>query len=268
MCPRKYYDVMRTSKDKRHLRYLMVQTAIQHSIKQAVRDFRTSKNTVKKWLARWHKHGYAGLADLSRRPHNSPNATPEHERRKLVRLKRKYKRIGAEAIKTIEGLSQSSKTIRKIWRQEGVRSRKRRKKHQTKQNLREIKRQWDLFQQIDEDTKDLKDIPEYWIQIKQKNLPSWQYTARDVTTGIFFMAFGQERSLTYATLFAEYLNEKLTELGVDLSNTTRQSDNVLTSESTLLVETTTPWHLDWGEAFPYLTAGRPNVDFHCFAIPA
>lgn len=225
MCPRKYYDVMRTSKDIRHLRYLMVQTAVEWGIRAAARDFHTTRNTVRKWLDRWRQHGYAGLADLSRRPYNSPNATPRYQRERLVRLKHKYKRLGAEAIKVIEGLPQSPRTIRKIWREEGVSSRKRRKKHQTKQNLREVKKQWRLFQQIDEDTKDLKDIPEYWIQIKQRGLPTVQYTARDVTTGMLFMAFAQERSLDYTTCFAHYLNNALSALGVDLSYTVRQSDN-------------------------------------------
>jgi len=203
----------------------MVLAAEEHGIKRAARDFRASRNTVRKWLDRWRRLGYPGLADQSRRPHRSPKATPAHQRQRLVRLKRKYKRLGAEAIKAIEGISISSKTIRKIWREEGVPSGKRRKKHQTKQNLREVKKQWALFQQIDEDTKDLKDIPEYWIQMKQKNLPTIQYTARDVTTGMLFMAFAQERSLDYATCFAHYLNNSLSALGVDLSNTTRQSDN-------------------------------------------
>ena len=39
------------------------------------------------------------------------------------------------------------------------------------------------------------------------------------------MAFAQERSLTYATAFATYLNDSLQALGVDLSKTTRQTDN-------------------------------------------
>jgi transposase len=225
MCPYSYYSVMRTSKDRRCLRLQMVQCAIEHGIKQAAKHFHASRNTVRKWLDRWHRHGYAGLVDQSRRPHRSPRATPPHQRRKLVSLKRKYKRLGAEAIKAIEGISLSSKTMRKIWREEGVSSRKRRKKHQTKQNLREIKRQWALFQQIDEDTKELKDIPEYWIQMKQKGLPTIQYTARDVTTGMLFMGFAQERSLDYTTCFAHYLNNALLTLGVDLSTTTRQSDN-------------------------------------------
>jgi transposase len=225
MCPYSYYSVMRTSKDAKYLRLKMVLTAEEHGIKRAARDFGASRNTVRKWLHRWHRLGYPGLTDQSRRPHRSPKATPAKQRRRLVALKRKYSRLGAEAIRTIEGISISAKTIRKIWREEGVSSRKRRKKHQTKQNLRELKKQWALFQQVDEDTKDLKDIPEYWIQMKQKGLPAVQYTARDVTTGMLFMGFAQERSLDYATCFARYLNNALTALGVDLSNTTRQSDN-------------------------------------------
>jgi len=42
---------------------------------------------------------------------------------------------------------------------------------------------------------------------------------------MLFMAFAQERSPDYATCFAHYLNSALSALGVDLSNTARQSDN-------------------------------------------
>jgi hypothetical protein len=54
--------------------------------------------------------------------------------------------MGAEAIRTIENLSRSPRTIRKVCREEGVSSRKRRKKHPTKQCLREVKKRWALFQ--------------------------------------------------------------------------------------------------------------------------
>ena len=142
-----------------------------------------------------------------------------------MKLKKKYKRIGADAIKTIEGLSRSARTMRKVWREEGISSRKRRKKHVTKQNLREVKKKWALFKQIDEDTKDLIDIPEYWIQMKEKSLPQVQYSARDVTSGMSYFAFADERSLIYAALFTAYLNWYLQKDGVDLSKTIRQTDN-------------------------------------------
>jgi transposase len=225
MCPYRYYSVMRISKEKKCYRYQMVLSVEKVGIKETARVFHATRNTVRKWVRRWENEGYVGLEDRSRRPRHSPFATPSRERRKLIKLKKKYKRIGADTIKAIENLPYSSKTIRKIWREEGVSSRKRRKKHQTKQNLRAIKKQWALFQQISEDTKDLKDIPEYWPQMKMKNLPTHQYTARDVTTGLLFMGFARERSLTNATLFAEYINQSLQSLGAGLSKTTRQTDN-------------------------------------------
>jgi len=216
---------MRKSKDPRQLRYQMVLAAEKSGIKQTALDFKSTRNTVRKWYRRWLKYGYKGLEEISRRPHNSPNATSEEYREQLVALKKKYKRVGAETIKHIEKLPQSCKTIRKIWREGKIPFRKRRKKHVTKRNLREIKKKFALFQQIVEDTKFLYDIPEYWIQMKQKNLFKVQYTARDVTSGLMYLGFADEASLTYSTLFAQYLNSQLQNNGADFSATTRQTDN-------------------------------------------
>jgi hypothetical protein len=225
MCPYRYYNVMRTSKDPKDLRYRMVLSVERVGIKQTVRDFHCSRTTVRKWYGRWLEGGYRGLRDRSRRPHHSPRATPPEERRHLVALKKRYKRMGAEQVRAKEGLTRSTTTIRKVWREEGVSSRRRRRKHKTKQNLREMKRRWRLFQQVAEDTKDLVDIPEYYLQMKALRLPTVQYTARDVTTGLLFMAFAQERSLTNSVLFAEYLNQQLERHGIDLSRTRRQTDH-------------------------------------------
>jgi transposase len=194
-------------------------------IKPTVRHFKTTRNTVRKWLRRWDELGYAGLEEISRRPHNSPNAVPVSEKKELVELKNKYKRMGADQIKIKEELTRSARTIRKVWRDEGISSRKRRKKHITKQNLREVKKQYTLFQQVMEDTKELDDIPEYYMQMKTKNLFTIQYTFRDVTTGLMFMGFADQKSLTYAALFARYINQQLLKYGADLSNTIRQTDN-------------------------------------------
>jgi transposase len=225
MCPYRYYGIMRESKDPRQLRYQMVLSVEEYGIKATARYFQTSKNTVRKWHRRWHELGYQGLEEHSRRPLHSLNATPLEERTDLVRLKQKYKRLGAEAIKTIEGLHRSSRTIRKIWREEGVSTRPRRKKYRTKQNLRAVKKEWKLFQQVDEDTKYLNDIPEYYPQMMAQNLPRFQYTARDVTSGLLFLGFARELSLTNTTLFAQYLNRELTARGANLSHTRRQTDS-------------------------------------------
>ena len=225
MCPYQYYHIMRNCKDKRHYRYQIVTYAEKHGIKPAARFFHTTSDTVRKWFYRFKESGYPALEDISRRPHHSPNETPENTKQLLVDLKSKYKRIGAEQIKTLEDILVSPKTMRKIWREKGVSSRQRRKKYITKNNLRERKKQFNLFQHTCEDTKELKDIPEYWTQMMKLGLPRIQYTYREVSCGIMYLAYADELSLTYATLFSNYIQNNLIALGIDLSETTRQTDN-------------------------------------------
>ena len=225
MCPYPWYQIMRFSKDKKQQRYQMVVYALKHGVKPAARTYDTSPKTVRKWIKRFKENGYQGLEDLSRRPKYSPNALPDELSTRIVRLKAKYKRLGAEQVKILENLSPSAKTIRKTWRINGISSRKRRKKHITKQNLREVKKQFALFEQSCEDTKDLCDIPEYWPQMMRRRLPKWQYTFREVSCGIQFLGFSDERSLTHAELFAKYINEHLRKFNLLTPGNIRQTDN-------------------------------------------
>ena len=206
MCPLSYYQIMRNCKDKRAHRYQMIQYALKHGVKPTARIFGTSPPVVRKWLKRFKEQGYAGLLDLSRRPHYSPRATPQDVKDHIVALRKKYHRLGAGQVKTLEKLPQATKTIRKFWREAGVQRGRRKKKYLVKQNLREVKKQFYLFQQSCEDTKDLFDIPEYWPQMKRLNLPKVQYTRREISCGILFTGYANERSLIHATLFAAYIN--------------------------------------------------------------
>lgn len=225
MCPYRYYHIMRESKDKRQWRYQMVQQALENGIKPTARAFQTSPPVVRKWLRRFKAQGYEGLKDLSRRPHCSPKETPSYLKEQLTKLKAKYKRLGAEQIKVLEDINLSAKTMRKIWKQAGIPSRRRPKKYITKNNLREVKKQFYLFERTVEDTKDLYDIPEYWLQMKTLNLPKVQYTFREVSCGILFLGFANERSLTHTQLFAIYINHFLKKFKALPENSSRQTDN-------------------------------------------
>jgi len=225
MCPYPWYQVMRLSKDKKQQRYQMVIYAKEHGVKPTARLYATTPKTVRKWLLRFIDGDYQALSDLSRRPHRSPHAVPPDDAKHIVKLKAKYKRVGAEHVRILENLPTSAKTIRKIWRKNGVSSRCRRKKHVTKQNLREIKKEFALFERSCEDTKDLFDIPEYWPQMRLKRLPKTQYTFREVSCGVQFLGFADERSLTHAELFAEYVNEHLKRYNLIVENGIRQTDN-------------------------------------------
>jgi len=216
---------MRLSKDKKQQRYQMVIYAKKHGVKPTARLYATTPKTVRKWFLRFIEGGYQSLDDLSRRPHVSPRAVPGIQAKKIVKLRAKYKRLGAEQVKVLEDLPESSKTIRKIWRKNGVSRRCRRKKHVTKQNLREVKKLFALFERSCEDTKDLDDIPEYWPQMMDKRLPKVQYTFREVSCGVQFLGFADERSLIHAMLFTEYINEHLKQYSLIVENGIRQTDN-------------------------------------------
>jgi len=204
----------------------MVLHAKEHgNISLTAEFFQTSRDTVYKWLKRYDKYGYSGLIGLSTKPHHSPNTTPEHIKKRVIAAKEKYCRLGAVQIKVLANLPVCPETIRKICREANFKPRKRVKKHVTKQNLRKEKMKWKLFQQIDVDVKHLGDIPNYYFPIKMYCLPAYQYTARDVTSGLLFRAFAYEKSLTNSVNFANYLNTFLKEHNIDLSKTTIQTDN-------------------------------------------
>ena len=231
MCPYQYYHVMRHTKDKKQWRYQMVQYAFSHGVKPAARTFHTHPSVVRKWLLRFKTDGYSGLADRSHRPLHSPRSTPQPVKDHIIALKHKYKRIGAGQIRTLENLTLAPKTMHKIWKEAKIPSRKRPKKHVTKNNLRAVKKLFNLFQFAMEDTKDLMDIPEYYLQARILGLPKVQYTYREVSCGILFLGFSESISLTYAQLFAAYINHFLAKFKALPEESRRQTDNVLTLES-------------------------------------
>ena len=215
---------MRESKDPKQLRYRMVIYALEHGIKPTAKLLNTTVKTVRKWLKRYNINNYDGLESQSRRPKYSPNRIPQERRNYLAGLRKIYKRLGASQLKYLCDLPEGKRTLEKIWREANI-NRKRRKKYETKRNLREIKKEWRLFQQIAEDTKDLHDIPEYYWQMMSLKLPKVLYTSRDVTDGLTYICFAYQKSLKNSEYFADYINEHLLKNKIDLSKTTRQTDN-------------------------------------------
>jgi len=216
--------MIKLSKDSRQYRFEVVRYAKEHGVKPAARHFSTTPKTVRKWLKRHHPNSLEGLSDQSKAPKNPKTHITEEQKNQVIQLKKLLPSFGADRIKHLYQLKISEKTIRKIWRQEGLLKTKRRK-HKTKQNLREIKAKWKSFEQISIDTKDLIDIPEYWPQIRKARLPKVQYTARDVTSGIQFIAYADERSLCYSTLFVDIILNHLKACQVHFKNSRAQTDN-------------------------------------------
>jgi len=195
---------MRVSFDKKSLRYQMVQYALEKGIKPTAKAFNTTPKTVRKWLNRWKEKGISGLIDQSKAPKNPKRYITQEQKDLAIKLKKEFPSFGAKRLKRDFALSLSEKAIRKIWKENGL-LKKRRRKHKTKRNLREIKKNWPLFSQIEVDTKYLDDIPEYFCQMFKNYFPKYQYTARDVVSGLQFIAYSYELSIAYSSLFAELL---------------------------------------------------------------
>jgi transposase len=224
MCPLRYYPMLRQSKEPTYLRLEMVRYAREFGIKPCARQFQSTVRTVRKWLRRWQPGSLKGLQDRSRAPLHPRQGITGRERAHAIALKRKLPSWGAQRIKRDFELALSEKALRRIWRQEGLLKRKRRK-HKTKQCLREVKKEWRLFEQTSIDTKELCDIPELWPQMQRHGLPLYQYTAREVTSGWQDVAYAQECTLAYSKLFAEIIITHAKRCGVRFKESRFQTDN-------------------------------------------
>lgn len=201
----------------------MVCWAQRYGIKPTARAFKTTPKTVRKWLKRFREQGYRGLEDLSRAPKNPRVKISPQQRQRVLELGRRFRSWGAQRLKRTFGLELSEKAIRRIWAEEGL-LKKPRRKHRRRRDLRHIKASLRPFEELQMDTKYLDDIPEYWVQMRRCDLPRFQWTLRDRATGALWV-FWRELAHAYGVLFARLVLEHFRGCGVELSGCVLQTDN-------------------------------------------
>ena len=111
-----YAEIYAMKGDMVKLRLKMVKMAQEAGISKAAEVFKTSRNTVRKWLKRYLQYGEEGLKDRSRRPKNIPNRTDEEIVERVIKL-RKQTGYGPKRISWLlkkEGIHLSPHTIRHI----------------------------------------------------------------------------------------------------------------------------------------------------------
>ena len=215
---------MKRKADKFDLRLRMVKHALAYGIKPTTRVFDTTPRTVRKWLRRYQQERLAGLNELPKIPLTCPHKTSAPMERKVVSLRKRYPFMGVKRLKREHNLPCSHEAIRRILNEYGL-IKKRRKKHKRKKDLSKIKKKWKLFGQFTVDTKDLKDIVHYWPQMRTLRLPKYQFTAREVRSGLMFLGFSNEKSAASACLFVRLLCEHFRNSGLKLNKTKFQTDN-------------------------------------------
>lgn len=224
-----YYAMIKAkSKSKNawswELRYHMVMTAKEKGVSRAAREFKTTRPTVRKWLKRFNAKGSSGLFEMSRRPKQSPKRTRITREIEIVALRKQYSRWGPIRLKDTHNLPESASTLGRIFKRNSLIHRKTRKWRQRK-DLRNLKAQLRVFEKIQVDTKYLDDIANYIPWMSAKNLPRYEFTARDVRTGGLFVAYSWAPTLANAKRFADEVLKHLRSYAIDLSRVTIQTDH-------------------------------------------
>jgi len=208
--------------NKIRARLTLVRSAQRLGIKPTARKFDASKRTVKRWLERWEEKGTRGLMDLSRAPYHIPHKTSKKEEAYIVACRKKSPCYGPQRLKWAYNISASEGAIARIIKNHDL-TRKRRKKHQRKRDLRDVKAQYRSLSHHQEDVKHLYDIPNYWPQMQTKKLPKYEWTIRDPKSGFTALAFANEYSELYSTILTEKYLAHLNKFGI--RDITIQTDN-------------------------------------------
>jgi transposase len=220
MSPIRYSILVRNSKDPALIRERMVRRYYEtRNYTQVAREFGTKRQRVKFWVERFEKEGIDGLGDKSRAPHNIPHKTSKdvEEKIKQIAISRKYSigqdRIQLELLKRYD-IKISTSTINRIMHEHGLIKRAL-KKHQKKMNITKYRKKLKALRDWQIDVKDLK------LGI----LPRYQYSAKDVVTGVSFFCYAFEHSEINSIRFAQAILEHLKGYGINLREITFQTDN-------------------------------------------
>ncbi|MBS3764200.1 MAG: transposase [Planctomycetes bacterium] len=220
------YSTMMKSKDKEfrfEIRLRLAQDALKLGVRPTARKWECARNTVKRWKKRYQKEGREGLRERSHAPKSCPHKISQELEEEIVRL-RKRSGFGARRLKEEFDLPCGHNAIHRVIREHGL-TRKRKTKRQKKNDLRAVKAKLEAFEKVQMDIKYLTDIDRFLPQIRLKGLPSFQYTIRDVRTGLLFVAYADHISKSHACAAVGRFLTHLRRHGVDLSEVTIQTDN-------------------------------------------
>jgi transposase InsO family protein len=86
------------------------------SLKEAMAEFKLSRQSAAKWVKRYREQGVAGLRDLTSRPHRSPRSTPKERIMEIERLRRQR----WTGVRIAQQLGLSRATVSRVLRRLGL----------------------------------------------------------------------------------------------------------------------------------------------------
>jgi len=205
------------------MRLALVRYAQNSGIREAARSFGCSRNTVRLWMRRYEHKGIVGLAEQSRAPNHIPHKAGSEMEKKVLAARKAVPCYGPRRLKSMFEIPISVNAIARIIKEQGL-TRKPRKKHRKKNDLRIVKAQYQALTHHQMDIKYLNDIPMFYPFMCNLNLPKFQYTIRDTKSGALFLAFASELNMTYTVLFVKRYLSHLQKHGIDTREVIIQTD--------------------------------------------
>jgi len=115
----KYYPTVPKSSNKVQLRLKIVKYAMKFGVSAAAREFGTTRVTVRKWRNRFDG-SLGSLADHSKAPKRIPHKLSPKQEQELLEYRKRFPRWGPDRIKAQFDLHYSTKTIARVFRQNGL----------------------------------------------------------------------------------------------------------------------------------------------------
>lgn len=219
----KYYQLIKDM-SKFNLRLQIVIKAKQTNISEAARYFGSTRKTVRRLIRNYALFGLSGLKDKKRTPKYIPHKLSCEDEARIVDLRQRHPSWGARRLKERYKVKGSYSAIHRVIKQNDF-IRPKRKRWRKRKDLSELKKKMELFEFSQIDTKDLSDIYQYWPFMRRLGLPRYEYTLRELSTGLSFYAYAAENNSTYASLFARYVIEHLRSYGINTARIAWQTDN-------------------------------------------
>lgn len=97
-----YFERIKDSKDPAKIRLKVLEYLFKcRNVSETARKFSVSRNTIRKWEARYYQDGINGLKDKSKAPKTCPKKIPKEVETLIINIKLKYPDIGLRKIKKI-----------------------------------------------------------------------------------------------------------------------------------------------------------------------
>ncbi len=222
-----YSDFLKDTPEPMQIRLAIVKRYKEiKNITQVAKEFHTTRLTVRKWVKRF-SGAFSSLHNQSKAPKQPHRQMSKRAEELLVEFRTKYPSLGYDYIRHYlldRGCKEipSKSAVYAIWRKHKLLP-KHYKKSEKKKDLREIKAKYKAFEKLQIDVKELKDIPNYleqalYLQHKNQSIkrgfPMYQYTARDIKTGTFFVSLAYEHTRHNSAIFADRILTHLSKYNI------------------------------------------------------